>query len=46
MKRIITIQADETIYNKLLKESKEKMLSMSALIRLIILEYFNAKETK
>lgn len=44
MNKHINLQIPYGLYEKLLDESRLKMLSMSAIIRLILLEYFNKEK--
>lgn len=44
MNKHINLQIPYELYEKLLDESRLKMLSMSAIIRLILLEYFNKEK--
>lgn len=41
MKKIITLQVSEDLYNKIYKKASEKTLSISAYIRTILLDYLN-----
>lgn len=39
-KRIITIALTDDLHNKLLKESESSSLSMSAIVRLLIIKHY------
>lgn len=46
MKRKITIELDEELYEGLKKVSRERRLSMSAFLRCLLLDYLKEKEEK
>ena len=43
MKKVITLQVDEHLHKLLSEEAQGKTISVSALIRIILMEYFNGK---
>lgn len=44
MNKHINLQIPSELYEKLQNESRSKMLSLSAMIRLILLEYFKREK--
>lgn len=46
MKQTISFQLDKELVERLKQEAESKYLSTSALLRLILLEHFNAEEIK